>query len=395
MKTIIKLKQHTPIIHFQHDQKGATMRASELKPKLDSFILDELHFIDNDLFENYRDIINSNFSKEKTPSRYSIHIRVNDTQAPQLIKFAPHFSNDERGELIRQGFSLKDKAPYFGDLLAIQHKEVELSIFSFNGKLLSLIKEALSYVLAYNNFGTRQSKGFGCFLPLDMDEERLKKLLLKKYTKIWETNHNGNPFELIHSTYQTLKSGINIPGGRYTKSKLFEYMCSKNIRWEKRKIKKQLQSKHSDIFKILKFDTSAVSNRIKDCDGANDNFNYKYIRALLGLAENNEYAVSHNKDNIKKVQIRIKDKNREIDRFRSPITFKVFKNKVYLLPGLVPKEMRSREFEFELALKYQNGQTTSEGSLFDLKTPDDFDLKDFLTEKLDPTTWNVIKRNMQ
>lgn len=29
------LKQHTPIIHFQHDQYGATLRASEVKPKLD------------------------------------------------------------------------------------------------------------------------------------------------------------------------------------------------------------------------------------------------------------------------------------------------------------------------------------------------------------------------
>jgi len=30
------LKQHTPIIHFQHDQDGATLRATEVKPKLDS-----------------------------------------------------------------------------------------------------------------------------------------------------------------------------------------------------------------------------------------------------------------------------------------------------------------------------------------------------------------------
>ncbi|HEC99336.1 MAG TPA: hypothetical protein ENN18_03005 [Proteobacteria bacterium] len=38
MELIIKLKQHTPIIHFQHDQKGATLRATELKPKLDRYI---------------------------------------------------------------------------------------------------------------------------------------------------------------------------------------------------------------------------------------------------------------------------------------------------------------------------------------------------------------------
>lgn len=31
------LKQHTPLIHFQ-DQEGATLRATELKPKLDRFL---------------------------------------------------------------------------------------------------------------------------------------------------------------------------------------------------------------------------------------------------------------------------------------------------------------------------------------------------------------------
>ena len=41
-KLEIKLKQHTPMIHFQHDQEGATLRASEVKPKLDRFILTRL-----------------------------------------------------------------------------------------------------------------------------------------------------------------------------------------------------------------------------------------------------------------------------------------------------------------------------------------------------------------
>ena len=41
-KLTFKLKQHTPIIHFQHDQYGATLRASELKPKLDKFLIEKL-----------------------------------------------------------------------------------------------------------------------------------------------------------------------------------------------------------------------------------------------------------------------------------------------------------------------------------------------------------------
>ena len=41
-KLEIKLRQHTPLIHFQHDQEGATLRASEVKPKLDKFVLTKL-----------------------------------------------------------------------------------------------------------------------------------------------------------------------------------------------------------------------------------------------------------------------------------------------------------------------------------------------------------------
>ncbi|MEL7223220.1 MAG: hypothetical protein AAGJ93_17980, partial [Bacteroidota bacterium] len=39
-KKVFHLKQHTPLIHFQHEQSGATLRATEVKAKLDRFILD-------------------------------------------------------------------------------------------------------------------------------------------------------------------------------------------------------------------------------------------------------------------------------------------------------------------------------------------------------------------
>ena len=39
MKTLkVTLKQHTPLIHFQHDQYGATLRASEVKPRFDKYL---------------------------------------------------------------------------------------------------------------------------------------------------------------------------------------------------------------------------------------------------------------------------------------------------------------------------------------------------------------------
>lgn len=37
-KLKIQLKQHTPLIHFQSEQPGAILRATEVKPKLDKFL---------------------------------------------------------------------------------------------------------------------------------------------------------------------------------------------------------------------------------------------------------------------------------------------------------------------------------------------------------------------
>ena len=37
-----RLVQQTPLIHFQHSEKGATLRATEVKPKLDRFIAEKL-----------------------------------------------------------------------------------------------------------------------------------------------------------------------------------------------------------------------------------------------------------------------------------------------------------------------------------------------------------------
>jgi len=42
-KIIVELKQHTPIIHFQPEQEGATLRASELKPLMNQYLEEKYH----------------------------------------------------------------------------------------------------------------------------------------------------------------------------------------------------------------------------------------------------------------------------------------------------------------------------------------------------------------
>ena len=59
----VKLKQHTPLIHFQHSQQGATLRASEVKPKLDRFILAKLGTLEELGDANYDIISDEEFQR--------------------------------------------------------------------------------------------------------------------------------------------------------------------------------------------------------------------------------------------------------------------------------------------------------------------------------------------
>lgn len=68
----VKLKQHTPLIHFQHSQQGATLRASEVKPKLDRFILAKLGTLEELGDANY-DIISDEEFQRVANSFYDEH----------------------------------------------------------------------------------------------------------------------------------------------------------------------------------------------------------------------------------------------------------------------------------------------------------------------------------
>ena len=72
------LKQHTPLIHFQHDQAGATLRATEVKPKLDKFLRETLMQIKPAVYTEFRDLIAllpDSRKEENLPSPYKLAVQ--------------------------------------------------------------------------------------------------------------------------------------------------------------------------------------------------------------------------------------------------------------------------------------------------------------------------------
>jgi len=379
------LKQHTPIIHFQHEQEGATLRATELKPKLDRFIIEKMG------------------GKEKIPSAWfigdtdSLNYKVKITADPQHESFIfASLLNDRQKTMISQGgFTPISPAPYFADNQHIKPSgvkfddiekrgilckgDITVTFFCLNKSLLAKIEEHFETFLVLHNFGTRQSKGFGSFTTVDTTEQQACNILrsanvgamqsLKTYSSTAEV------FKFITQNYQILKSGTGKKGNdgiRQTPSKLQLHYRSKKIDgnpviWEAEPIKECI------YFKAANIQQAEGSKQIVAWS------NERYIRALLGLAE--EY--SYMQPSIPIDKVKITDLKEEIDRFQSPITFKVIWGKMYLICHPIPDQMYDRTFVFKATDRVP----------LHINTPPDtmkLDLPTFLAANLRKDEWKKL-----
>ena len=307
MKTLkIKLKQHTPLIHFQHDQEGATLRASEVKPKLDRFILSRLTmeekaqgrnegwikskndrvWLDYKMRIEAHDISISNINERKEYDR-----RHERKGKPFIIDNKIKYLAKERKSDRKIIFDLETYPLFFANLDADYMNSEEYRKFSFTEEPLNLelIVQSdslfryisnptmLNDFFFQTNFGTRQSKGFGSF-SLDKSDPKYQ-ARSSKYRFIidsggWDDvnyieDEFKKMFEYIDLFYKTLRGGINLKNGRgetlfYFKSLAKEYADkSLNAKWDKRKIKEEfyrIERQHKphtyDIRDMMGFSTN-------------------------------------------------------------------------------------------------------------------------------------------
>lgn len=388
------LKQHTPLIHFQHDQAGATLRATEVKAKLDRFILERLQQVAPAIYNEYHSVINPvNFPIDgKVRSNYKLRIRASNVQTITVKTF---FTTRDRDSIPE---SERTIGSYFGEFKGTTSDQVTIEIFSFNSTLRQLVFEALKYFFLFETSGCRGSKGFGCFSwdtwsEADIDREIRNGTTL--FSQIWrKENQNGSTDSLakIHEGYQILKSGKNIPNNpnAYRKSKLFVEMCKTGIGWEKRWIKKHITKKSFELPDIVYYQNDPIrcGDMRNDWDDDKEK-EYRYIRAVLGLADNHEYLIEDEngrQDKKRKLVIGITHKpttgsNTEIiERYSSPMLYKVFGNKIYVLVSPVNSQIFNQRFEFIAKIKAEPSQV-SLGHLF---TPEStqFNLSNFLDREL-------------
>lgn len=362
-KLCFKLKQHTPIIHFQSDQTGATLRATELKPKLDKFLIK--YAFDND-FEKYKEyLIGYKEPKKPTDRKMTEEDFLGKKAFDYKVKILNQGENkiDFPKPFVKRGTN-GYVAPYFADNKSIEHQsEIKLFISSFDESILTAIKKYITLFFTFENFGTRQSKGFGSYHLSDTTKDDFKKLIKQYHKPVYYFSNSfhsaKDALKEIDTFYRKLKAGLNPKAnqGKHFKSLLFKYMCTKDSGWEKKWIKEKfpevVYGEHKPI----------------NCEPPKS---YHYIRALLGLAELNEYYPNGQRN---KLQIKIEgvkkdpDDNKKVlyQRFKSPITFKIFESNVYLLHNDSYKELFGEKFYFRFKGKKEI-----------ISIPEQFNLDEFL-----------------
>lgn len=381
MRTLtVVLKQHTPLIHFQHNQYGATLRASEVKPKLDFFLLKKLNsdldirkeslpyckegttindireiafeYIYNKKKKRWMNTQNKSFlyrMRITTKNENRVNLRMDEGNFPFML-----CNMDKDGDELVQ-FSY--------------YKEIELKIMSQDEMLLHKIDEYLDEFLAITNFGCRQNKGFGSFYRKGRNTLEFQTNILKTYSKVWkktiadyEPNLNGfnELFKQLDRNYKELKSGL--PGKRPKASCLSLY------------------------FKGFISEKEVIKDCVKNNACLSKN-NALYIRSCLGLTD----GAKLNDD----MEIIIKhlspSETEKIERYQSPITFKIFDNCIFVLADDTFDSIKGETFEFSFVDSNKNTVRES----VKLNAPDEFDLCNFLSKNIGRMGYNLISRMRQ
>jgi hypothetical protein len=343
------------MIHFQADRNNSEpicLRASEVKPKLDRFIVK--------LFEkDEKDSIPKEWIQSKHPNgvdvalKYRMTIKHNGVsivpaeRIPRIFYGNTGVRNDEE----------KRNAVWFDNGL-------KLTILCFVPRLMEKIQDCIADFFIVTNFGTMQSKGFGSFTVMERESDKecdiaaaLKENFdSKKCFKI-SVNQSGYDneaqtilFDTIKQVYSVMKSGWRMP---YERSYIYQYMHKKpkNIGNEKAFMKKKNVSPN-----VMTERTEAMirQGKINLWTDMRDN-QYYYVRALLGVGEQLRYKaslhggwetieISHVKN--KEGNPYMKGDDKKIERVPSPIFFKVVDGNIYFVADRISEEIYEKYFSF-------------------------------------------------
>lgn len=352
-----KLVQHTPLIHFQHSEPHACLRATEVKPKLDRFLIEQLEKDDRFGDGRWKKWFVGDGSQQSFD--YMMRITPNSEQVERTqsieraIARAEHRPpNANLHEIHKNYFGNMASGNNIQDTIRKTFKEsllykdgLTLTIRCFIPELLTLIDEHIRGFFMMHNFGTRQRKGFGSFTVDISTEPNAPKGfdLVGKYCPnayYCKLNDNVSADALLDAVWVIsafLRSGFNRGEGNYVRGFVFRYFQrEKNpLANDKAFVKQKV------LLNVYDEKTPGEHRRFYG-----NNVRYRYVRGLLGTNENSRFCRNPRGETredrtVHNIYIHSAE---GVERFPSPLLFKPIGKFVFILPQKMPDEIFGSEF---------------------------------------------------
>lgn len=352
-----KLVQHTPLIHFQHSEPHACLRATEVKPKLDRFLIEQLEKDDRFGDGRWKKWFVGDGSQQSFD--YMMRITPNSEQVDRTqsieraIARAEHRPpNANLHEIHKNYFGNMASGNNIQDTIRETFKEslfykdgLTLTIRCFIPELLTLIDEHIRGFFMMHNFGTRQRKGFGSFTVDISTEPNAPKGfdLVRKYCPnayYCKLDDNVSADALLNAVWVLsafLKSGFNRGEGNYVRGFVFRYFQrEKNpLANDKAFVKQKV------LHNVYNEKTPGEHRRFYG-----NNVRYRYVRGLLGTNENSRFCrdprgETREDRTVHNIYIHSAE---GVERFPSPLLFKPIGKFVFILPQKMPDEIFGSKF---------------------------------------------------
>lgn len=391
-KIEVQLTQYTPLLHFQGQQEGACLRASEVKPALDHFITAWLKKINKAAPPQW---IQSEVNGH-TAYRYRMTFTANgepehqksQNNKPERPYFYMYKTTNSKGKMVVRGDIHQLFFAAMGDDAFDSNGESRIKgVFYPEGmtmmilvpgdqgnKLSALLKKLIPPFFALHCFGNRSNKGFGSSGVTKMDGEDIPVMTpaqLAEYAPNQKTLYYvsyGSTADLTYTNYlddvfmlsQIIKAGLNytfVNENSYYKGLIFKYFLDKiykqdeEIHSEKRFIKDQMICLSGDIAQQTLF-----------------------VRSLIGLPQNYDFNTYYTRPNSFNVEV----SHQDIERYENPIHFKPYGSYLIIIPQIIPTEkMCGTDFILHSKETDRNKRVVEEITKT-IQTPSDFNLISFL-----------------
>ena len=409
--------QDTPMWHFQGAFNDCCLRATEVKPKLDRFLLAKLdkgELSVNGCALTSRDDVPSTWwaNEDKTAFNYKMRIsaqsrRIIESQVPDLDRRTGQQKTDRNEKPVFRNlypiYFARVGADETGDMELVKMSGIRVELIVSDDRLAECIEPIIPAFFASHSFGARQDKGFGCFRVSGAGSTG--KLSGASYYFIVPACNNSEDkyqslFQHINYFHKVIRSGVN-ERGCYVKSMMYHYAKDKGDDWDKPVIRTAFNFKNVlyrficgnvHIDELYDMDRRKVTNRDGSIKPVRNSLSDEYERNHELMGKKNLYrdalGLSTSQDWISygnKVKTSLHGNENEEVRFKSPVDYRPVPTTdggfiVYIIIHELPDELRQARFD----ISCDKSRERLEG----MKISDAISISDYF-EFIYDNTWRV------